>query len=214
MPSYQIPLFIDRQGRIRKSRTFPTAYSTTDLLVLKRGDFYTFSIGFLDSNLALTPLDSPSHVKVAAKEKEKFDGSDFIIFGESEEVAVDDFYLISVNTNTVALNELLASDGNSSNDVPFVDLMFEVSWTEGVGENTGSTLAPVTVRIYNDVIRGGEGTPEELPTPEEWLEGQLDAMLIALGVPKYANIAAANAALSIGLAYYDEELQTINIVTA
>ena len=40
------------------------------------------------------------------------------------------------------------------------------------------------------------------------------AVLAALGIPSYANLAAANAALGIGKTYFDTELATLNITTA
>jgi hypothetical protein len=40
------------------------------------------------------------------------------------------------------------------------------------------------------------------------------AVLAALGVPSYATVAAANAALAIGKIYYDTTLATLNVTTA
>jgi hypothetical protein len=60
-------------------------------------------------------------------------------------------YTFSLNLNTTELNALFADD-----TVDSVAAKVEVEWTES--GNTSSTL-PTSATIYNDVIRGDEGTP-------------------------------------------------------
>ncbi len=78
-------------------------------------------------------------------------------------------YSATPSLNTGALNALFMLDGDTSNDVPYVDLMAEFSWAVGSGSPTSSKT--FTLRVYNDVIRGNEGTPIELPSPAAWLLG-------------------------------------------
>jgi hypothetical protein len=114
-------------------------------------------------------------------------------------------YQTRINLNTATTVADIA-------DLPSIDAVGEVSWSEDEIEWESSNTLKVT--IVNDVYKGVEGTPIELPAPVEWLEDQLDAILAALNITKYADLATANAALGIGKPYYDEELNTINITTA
>jgi len=47
----------------------------------------------------------------------------------------------------------------------------------------------------------------------EEVGANLSANLTTLGVPTYANLTAANAALTIGRIYYDTALATLNVTT-
>lgn len=114
-------------------------------------------------------------------------------------------YRAWLNLNTEPLDTAVGDQAS-------ITALGEFSWSED-GDNWESSNT-LTVTIRNDVYKGVETTPLELPTPADWLEDQLDAILIALGVEKYANLAAANAALGIGLPYYDLDLGTLKITTA
>lgn len=168
MPNYLIPLYVDRLGRARKNRTFPASYTATDRVVLKRGDTYTFAVQFLNDALEPFLLTPGSTVKIASKEVGKYDASTTVFAGTTSVTpgSASTPYYVEVNVNTVALDTLLAKDFNAVNDVPFVDLMFEITWSEAANK-WNSTIDPIGVRIHNDVIRGDEGAPTSAPTPDD-----------------------------------------------
>jgi hypothetical protein len=59
-----------------------------------------------------------------------------------------------------------------------------------------------------------EDAPSSLPGPLDWLATNRTAFLAVLGIPTYADLAAANLALPVGRPYYDTALATTNTTTA
>lgn len=138
------------------------------MVSVKRGDDAPFEVIFVRSGIA-EELAGSSVLTFGAKEEGKFDGTAVVL---NDEFALSGSgtaakYLASPSFNTVALNDLFAIDGDDSNDVAFVDLIAEFTWQVGAGAPT--TTKTFRFRVHNDVIRGTEGTPLELPTPEAWL---------------------------------------------
>jgi hypothetical protein len=99
--------------------------------------------------------------------------------------APDPRYVGSPNLNTEALNDLFQIDGDDENDPAFVDLMAEFTWGETGSPSSTNTFS---LRIHNDVLRGDEGTPLPLPTPDEWLEARRPAPLILSEPPANAGM--------------------------
>lgn len=157
-----IPIYVTDLGRMQKQQNFPATYSGTDRIVGKRGGKMLFHVYFLDSAKAKYLHAASTTVKVGCKLLSAFDTSSFVVSGSTTTTpaSADDPYVIEVSTNTVALNAALAVNGDDSDDVAYVDLSFEISWTEPLGVPE-STLDPVTIRIHNDVIRDDEGVPIE-----------------------------------------------------
>jgi hypothetical protein len=91
----------------------------------------------------------------------------------------------------------------------------------GIRATHGITGATRTV--WQDKIKFERGIPQETTTtiPVVTTEDPvpfagsvtLAAVLTALGVPTYADLAAANTALAIGKIYYDTALATLNVTT-
>lgn len=204
MSNYLVPLYIDLQGNARKRRTFPDLYSTTSMMFLKRGDTYTFAVQFIDDNLNPYLLLPGSTVKLAAKASNQFDATTSIVAGSTSSTpgSVDTPYYVELSLSTVALDALLLNDGNVNNDVPYVDLMFEVTWSEAALK-WNSTIAPITVRIYNDVIRGDEGAPSA--NPQLWGEA------LALTAPPVDGVAGVAASGLITFTGVPTASQTITL---
>jgi hypothetical protein len=76
----------------------------------------------------------------------------------------DTAYYVTIPLIGAALNALLGVDGVSADDAAYIDLLFEISWSEDTGVTWNSTTDVVEVRIYNDIIRSDTDTPD-LPAP-------------------------------------------------
>jgi photosystem II stability/assembly factor-like uncharacterized protein len=78
----------------------------------------------------------------------------------------DTVYTFQLDLHTEAINTLLGY--GPAEDVPSMQAMLELEY-EATGIRTSSNTVLAT--IFNDVVRGDEGTPTSMPTPEEWLLG-------------------------------------------
>lgn len=84
---------------------------------------------------------------------------------------------------------------------------------------TGETMVcdPFRLQLARGVTRETVSTLDIITTePPVPFAGSvsLASVLTLLGVPSYANLTAANAALAIGKIYYDTTLATLNVTTA
>ena len=125
-------------------------------LVFKRGDSIPLELSF--------HKDSGESVEVTAPVirfglKATPDGT---LLAVAEEWAFSDgVWKAVLNLNTAALDAEL--EGQSS-----VKLNGELTFTDASGGPTSSQTIAVTVE--NDILKGDEGTPFELPTPDSWLD--------------------------------------------
>lgn len=139
---------------------------------VKRGDGALFDVRFVRSGVA-EEITAGSVLTFAAKEAKKYDGGaailhdDFTLSGSGETAN----YTGSPSLSTEPLDDLLAVDGDDSNDLDYVDLIAEFSW-KAEGQEPTSTKT-FTLRVNNDVIRGDEDTPEPLPDPTQWMRAPL-----------------------------------------
>lgn len=76
-------------------------------------------------------------------------------------------YTFDLNLNTVPLVALLAAAQLAGKD--YVLTMLELQITEGTNITSSNT---VIAKIWNDVIKGTEGTPVEMPDAEDWLSAR------------------------------------------
>lgn len=90
------------------------------------------------------------------------------------EIVAPGHYRSKINLN----NEPLVT---AIGDLAKLSAVAEISWNEGDGWESSNTLA---VTIENDVYKGIEGTPLELPSPLDWLELHRPAPLILTGPPE------------------------------
>jgi hypothetical protein len=123
-------------------------------LEFKRRDNDAFEVQFLRAG-AVQELPAGTSARVGVKATNDFAG-DFLATDTLEKSGTgsETIYSGDFNLNTVALEELFDEEPAS------LTAMLEVQWTTAPQVGSSLTL-PVT--IHNDVIRGDEGAPAELP---------------------------------------------------
>jgi hypothetical protein len=149
--------------------TDPAFRAPVDSATFKRGDAAQVNIQFSNGSTVLSAV-SGRDLKFGIKASGDYDG-DYIVFTEDYTINGND-YVLNPSFNTEALNLLLGHDplsGNVIPDVAAVDAMLEVSWSDDSGTSWYSTNT-ITATINNDVNKGSEGTPIELPDALDWLQ--------------------------------------------
>jgi len=126
-------------------------------LELKFGLTYKVSVQFTNNDGAVAALSGSPSGKFYLKESGKFDASvvaaaeSWTITGSGDST----LYTFTIDMNTEELAALLASNGNPSDDVPQVDVMGAFYWDDG----TAKESLTFTVRVFNNVVKGTEGSP-------------------------------------------------------
>jgi hypothetical protein len=143
-------IYIDIDSR----RILATATRPATRLEFKRRDNDVFEVQFLRGG-AVQSLPVGTIARVGVKASEDFAGE----FLATDTLAVsgtgaDTVYTGDFNLNTTALEALFAAEPAS------VGAMLEIQWMSGSSVGSSLTL-PIT--IFNDVIRGDEGAPADLP---------------------------------------------------
>jgi hypothetical protein len=143
-------IYIDIDTR----RILTTATRPATRLEFKRRDNDAFEVQFLRAG-AVQSLPVGTIARVGVKATEDFAG-EFLatdtlsVLGTGAETV----YTGSFNLNTTALEALFPEEPAS------ITAMLEVQWVSGTSVGSSLTL-PIT--IFNDVIRGDEGAPADLP---------------------------------------------------
>jgi len=122
----------------------------------KRGDTAKVELGYVQDN-ELVQLAGAYTIVFGIKEAGKYDG-DYVVY-EAGFVynATTGFYEGEPNFNTIELNDLLnADDGDDTNDIPYIDCLFEITATD---DNGISSSATSTARVFHDVNKGNEAIP-------------------------------------------------------
>ena len=140
----------------------------------KRGDAAKLEVFFLRNGTTPETIGNPATLELTfgVKPRGRYDlgylaeSSDWVMPTPN---AANPKYECSPSFNTVELNNALGV--GTSNELEEITLMGEITWRVGSGEPTSTRTFLVVVE--NDVIRGTEGTPLALPTPEEWLSAQI-----------------------------------------
>jgi hypothetical protein len=154
MATYPTQLFIESTGKVKTTLTGAVYYTATNRITLKRGDSASFEVKFLTRGTN-TPflLTAGSKVQIAMKQSDGY-GSDILYcaFGQSsaDPATAADPYVVPVTLSSSALNTLFT---NGEVERAFVDVMFEVSWSEDSDATWNSTTDPVVVRLYNEVVK-------------------------------------------------------------
>lgn len=114
---------------------------------------YSVAVTFLQGGSQIELAGSPSGL-LMLKESGKFDGAAILSASPwvKSGTGSTTVYTFGLSTSTAEINALLGHDSDDSNDVAFVDLVGSIQY------GTNKTL-PANFRVYNDVIKGGEVTP-------------------------------------------------------
>lgn len=135
---------------------------------MKARDTLRLDVYFNDGGTALVDLAEGAMLVFAIKTSVE---SDAVLLAQVTEWTQIDtgHYRAWLPLNTEPLVEAIG-------DLASISAVGELTWQEnpeGGGWESTNTLA---VRIYNDVYKGTEGTPLELPTPEAWLAARAVAL--------------------------------------
>jgi len=148
-------LFLDIDTReFLQSPTFPRAITT---LSLKRRDTDLIELQFLrDRTIQELPTDTS--IRLGVKPANNYT-AEFLATGTFAKsgTGTATSYLLDLNLNTVPLNSVFEAATPEPESLP---AMLEIEWASGSNISSSLTLPIV---IANDVIRGDEGEPVELP---------------------------------------------------
>ena len=141
----------------------------------KRGDHLPVELQFLRNGQPVR-LPASTVLTFGAKPLNEFDADAVVLDAAFTQSAApgdpEDFddvkWTGTPSLNTAELNALFLIDGNPANDPAFIDLSAEFTWIAD-GDDGPTTIRTVTFRVANDVVRGDEGTPTELPTPDDYV---------------------------------------------
>jgi hypothetical protein len=143
-------IYLDLDAR----RFFSTITRSLSRLEFKRRDNDAFEVQFLRAGI-VQELPAGTVARVGLKATEDYAG-DFLATDTLSKsgTGTDTVYKGDFNLNTAPLEGLFASEPDS------ITAMLELQWMSGTQVGSSLTL-PVT--IFNDVIRGDEGAPANLP---------------------------------------------------
>lgn len=141
-------------------------------LRFKRGDAAKLEVVFLQNGTTPVEIGDPLtlDLQFGVKPRNRFDVGYLVFTSEwtlPDQGAESPTYLCSPNFHTTELDSALQVGSATGNELTEVILMGEISWREGAGDPTSTRTFSVIVE--NDVNRGTEGTPEELPDADDWL---------------------------------------------
>jgi hypothetical protein len=140
----------------RKIISSPRLKRDVSRIEVKRGDLIPFSIIFIQNGEPVS-LGANHTVTLGAKLKNNNEGVAMVLQIFTQ-VGAAIPYTANVNFNGSALREYLNNAVNVIDDYTYVDLQMEINWI-----NTSTTLNRTTnstiLRVYNDVIQGGETAP-------------------------------------------------------
>jgi hypothetical protein len=148
-------LFLDIDSReFLQSPSFPRALTT---LALKRRDTDLIELQFVRDR-TVQELPASTTIRLGLKPSAAYT-AEFLATGTftKDGTGTAARYLLDLNLNTVALNTAFAA---ATPEPVTLAAMLEVEWTSGTNISSSLTL-PVT--IANDVIRGDEGEPVNVP---------------------------------------------------
>jgi hypothetical protein len=198
--------------------TSPGSGDSLAQLDFKRGDTLPVILRFI-RGLTVTELAAGATGSIGLKTVGNFDGSFLAadIGWTKTGTSTATIYTFVLDLNTVALNTALGV--GAAADVASLPVNFELEFVE-----SGNTTSSQTVlgTVYNDVIRGAEEAATTAPSVALRIDETVQTLTLAqkaqalanLGIPNYADLAAANAVLSIGMIYFDLALQKLNTATA
>ncbi|MCH7228145.1 hypothetical protein [Haloferula sp. A504] len=139
-------------------------------LRFKRGDAAKLEVAFLTAGTTPTEIGDPAtlEIRFGAKPRARYDVGYLVHTSDwtlPEAGAVDPSYVCSPSFNTAELDAAMQVGSPTGSELSEITLMGEITWREGSGDPTSTRTFLVIVE--NDVNRGTEGAPVELPTPDD-----------------------------------------------
>ena len=152
-------LYVDLdQGRFVGAPGFGGKTTTIDH---KRGDSGTVTLQFCQAT-TLVSLPDNSLIIFQGKQDGKYEACPLIECSNFANAAASGgTHVGTLMYDLTALNTLLKQDGDLTNDIEFINAMFEVSWqTPGSGWSSTDTLKG---KIFNDVVKTTVGILAQIP---------------------------------------------------
>ncbi len=155
----------------------------------KRGDTVPVAIQFISGGVA-GELETGATGCIGLKTA--YDGGFLAVATEwvKSGTGTSAVYTFALNLNTVPLNALL------SGTTPCITALFELEFIQGDVRASSQTLVAT---IQNDVVKGTEGTPVELPDAWDWLAANRKAAIIRTadqGIPSRSRAQVASLTIS------------------
>lgn len=148
-------LYIDLDSRnFLESPRFPRALTSLDL---KRRDTDLIELQFIRDN-TVQELSTDAAIRIGLKPAADYTG-EFLATGTFTKngTSTDTKYLLGLNLNTASINAAFSA---TPAEPETLAAMLEIEWSTGGTISSSKTLA---LTIANDVIRGDEGAPADLP---------------------------------------------------
>jgi hypothetical protein len=140
----------------RKIISSPRLKRDVSRIEVKRGDLIPFSIIFIQNGEPVS-LGANHTVTLGAKIKNNNEGVAMVLQAFTQ-VGGAIPYTANVNFNGNALRTYLNNEVNVIDDYTYVDLQMEINWIN-TSTNLNKTTNSTILRVYNDVIQGGEAAP-------------------------------------------------------
>jgi hypothetical protein len=151
----------------RKIISSPRLKRDVSRIEVKRGDIIPFSIIFIQNGEPVG-LGANHTVALGAKLKNDNEGTAMVLASFTQAgTAIP--YTGNVNFGGDALAQHLTNEVDTIDDYTYVDLQMEINWINSV-TTLNKTTNSIILRVYNDIIKGGEippvindGVPFEFP---------------------------------------------------
>jgi len=146
----------------------PGQRSAVAALRFKRGDAARLHVVFLENGVTPATIGDPGalEIQIGIKPRNQFDRSylahnaDWSMPSEGDDTPA---HGCSLSCNTLQLNSALNIGSPTTEELPEITLMGEITWREGTGDPTSTRTFVVVVE--NDVNRGDEGAPTDVDPP-------------------------------------------------
>lgn len=165
-------VYVNSNGVLAPTATDRNGFQLTGAgLTFKRGDSVRLNVVFLDSANQPITIPDGSVITMAVKPLNEYDST---ILYAYQTVTVNgqaaaDGYNLDFTLDGLDLYDALRVNAPLEADVASVSGMLELTWTQDGGTTYASTQNEALFIVNNDVIRGNEATPINLPSPESWL---------------------------------------------
>lgn len=194
-------------------------------LDFKRGDIFPLVVRFFTDG-SVVELASGATGKAILKPKGKHGGAAVAgaLSWTKSGTGVNTTYTFLMLLDTIEINALL--NVGETDELSYTMLNFEIEYKLTTGEVMSSITVPVA--LNNDENKDTDSTPQQMPSPEQWLSaravrydvsqtlsgginGQKSQALSNLGFPPYPDLATASAAEGHNVAFFNTTTNRIQM---